>query len=719
MLPNIADVQRPQASGRAASRWPRGVGSCGSHVEASSGMTRTLRDLDELLFAPGDWFALGADNRRVPGVVVPSLEQGLGLVGHGAVASVVGRLRAEVRVVDVDLAGECGYVATKAAIAWCVNEGLWHLVRPSGGPDGRHHVFVACAGRVDDLEAVVEGLRAELGVSPRRLEVRVAVRPLSAPHRTGVVTRPSGSLSAALGGLRGHPWAQDMPQRVVGGSERVGAVIAAVPARHRARRDLPGEWQAYLDTGVAPAVAGEDQSRSTIEAIATGFLLRVGHDADSAWQVITTAHEDAFAKARGSRRRWVAWVWNRAVTDDAAFSPAVEVDGHLQLDVSAAEDRLVDLAWTMRPRARRALLRVGYAVLDRVLRTGNRRVPVPERDLVLDTGLTDRKTVRAALRALNGHIGALDTSTLDNQQKDSSSYEFEISTTDQGGVLQIPPPSLHTPLPPGVWLGLPAAAHQLWRALNRAPGPTPLEEVAVFAQLTEDVTTPPSLSQVRAVRATLTRLAQVGLAQCTEAGEWVARHDIDQAHLERAASARSPVQAQIDAERAAYRAGSSSEWDVQRAAALKANLAREQAWWDGLPRDQRARRREACQGKFASMSVIEQEEWKASQVQRRHRAGVDEATRHQQWADRLPWDDVVTRSTERADAFARLPTPLRQAYAAAWARHRDRHGVPRGTPTWHSRLEHAHALPRPGQDRDEQFWADQLSVTSQEVAVAT
>lgn len=687
-----------------------------ARVQATSGV---LARLDDLLFASTDWFALSADNRRVPGVVVPSLEQGLGLVGHGAVASVVGRLRAEVRVVDVDLAGARGHVATEAVLAWCAGEGLWHLVRPSGGPDGHAHVFVAVEGRLEALQTLVRALRAQLSAARSGIDVRQSVRPLSAPHRTGVVTRPSGSLSAALGGLRGHSWAQNMPQRVVGGSERVGTVIATVRGQRRARRDLPVEWQAYLDTGVAPAVAGEDQSRSTIEAIATGFLLRAGHDADSAWQVITTAHEDAFAKARGSRRRWVAWVWNRAVTDDAAFSPAVEVDGHLQLDVSAAEDDLVDLAWTLRPRPRRSLLRVGYAVLDRVLRTGNRRVPVPERDLVLDTGLTDRKTVRAALRALNGHIGALDTSTFDSQQKDSSSYEFEIPTTHQGGVLQIPPPSIHTPLPPGAWLGLPAAAHQLWRALNRASGPTRLEEVAVSAQLTDDVTTPPSLSQVRAARATLTRLAQIGLAQCTEAGEWVARHDIDQAYLERAASARAPVQAQIDAERAAYRAGSLSEWDVQRAAALKANLAREQAWWDGLPRDQRARRREACQGKFASMSVIEQEEWKTSQVQRRHHAGVDEATRHQEWADRLPWDDVVTRSTERADAFARLPTPLRQAYAAAWARHRDRHGVPRGTPTWHSRLEHAHALPRPGQDRDEQFWADQLSMTSQEVPVAT
>jgi antitoxin YefM len=38
--------------------------------------------------------------------------------------------------------------------------------------------------------------------------------------------------------------------------------------------------------------------------------------------------------------------------------------------------------------------------LDRVARTSSHRVLVPERNLVLDTGITDRKAIRAALRAL-------------------------------------------------------------------------------------------------------------------------------------------------------------------------------------------------------------------------------------------------------------------------------------------------------------------------------
>ena len=242
------------------------------------------------------------------------------------------------------------------------------------------------------------------------------------------------------------------------------------PARRRNRRELPTSWQKYVDTGIPPVVGGGDQSRSTIEAIATGFLLRAGHDSASAWQVITGAHQDAFTKAKGSKRRWVAWVWNRAVDDDLAFSSAVEVSGRLRVDVDAAYARLSDLAWSLPPRPRRSLLRVGYAVLDRVLRTGSRRVPVPERDLMLDTGLADRKVIRAALTALDGSLGALDRTTLSSRSKSTTSYEFEIAT-DLGGVLQIPPPSLHTPLPPGVWSSLPASSAQIWHALNQAELP--------------------------------------------------------------------------------------------------------------------------------------------------------------------------------------------------------------------------------------------------------
>ena len=207
--------------------------------------------------------------------------------------------------------------------------------------------------------------------------------------------------------------------------------------------------------------------------------------------------------------------------------------------------------------------------------------------------------------------------------------------------------------------------------------------------------------QIRAARHVLTQMAQAGLAECTESGEWVARHDIAEAYLGRSAAARQTMQASVEAERAAYRQSGTTQWDVARAAALKANYARERAWWDTLPRREQAERRAFYRAKFDAMSVTQQEHWKGHQVDRRQRGGINETARHAAWADGLRWEDVVARSTQRSEDFARLAGPMRQAKAIAWARHREKFGIPRATPTWQSRIEHADVLPSPGEDRDE------------------
>lgn len=71
-------------------------------------VSKALTTLDAALFEPTGWFAIDSANSRVPGVAVPSPEAGLALVGQGTVASIVGRLRPGVCVVDVDLKGERG-----------------------------------------------------------------------------------------------------------------------------------------------------------------------------------------------------------------------------------------------------------------------------------------------------------------------------------------------------------------------------------------------------------------------------------------------------------------------------------------------------------------------------------------------------------------------------------------------------------------------------------
>lgn len=716
-------------------------------VAGVSAGQRSVASLDALLFREGRWFAIDVGNQRVARVVVPSLETGLGLVGDGPVASIVGRVRDEVVVVDVDVAGAGGDAIVEQLAAWCSRQGLWNLVRPSGGAEGRAHLFVVHEGLEAELRAQVAQARTGWGVSSRAVDVRRDVRPLSAPHRGGGHPRPLGQLVALARQLRARlagPSGRAAAEQPAGGPAAGGgqAVAALVPRPRRACA-LPVEWERFLRTGVAPEIAGEDQSRSAVEAVATGHLLRAGHTASSAWAAIGAAHPQAMSKARASRRRWVAWVWNPAVRADlewasrAAAKPSgrpratgsqredageagVRADG-LALAVGAARVALGELQWAVSPRRRPALLLVGHSVLDRMVRTGSVRVPVPERDLVLDTGIADRKTIRACLRLLAGSgtptgpgsvlgpgLGVLHR-VYDPKRKDASSFEFEIlppGTPSGGEVREIPPPSFHTPTP-GTWSALPPVAHSLWRALTSRDSLS-LEEVATAAGIPETRKGLLTRSQVRTTTVVLRQLAAAGLASCDAQGRWSAAASVSSGHAVRAAAGYAALVEQVAAERAVFRAaGASSGWDAARAAAAKTQRAKEQAWWNGLPRAEQARRRAAYAEEFTRLPVTSQEHAKSGWAGRRLRAGVDEAARHDAWLDQHTMDQVITRSVQRAARFAALPPPLQQAHAAAWRRHREKFGIARGTPPSSSRLEHASALPDTAGARDAAFLAGQ------------
>lgn len=659
--------------------------------------------LDAALFQGDAWFAIDARNVRVAGVAVPSLEAGLALVGEGSVASIVGRLRPEVSVVDVDLEGEQGHAAAEAVAAWAARAGVWSLVRPSGGADGRCHVFVAPEGHTDALTHLVEELRARFRTSARRIDLRRDVRPLSAPHRsTSHTPRPYGPLTQALTELRARPWAARTPTAVPTVGRSWGGEAALAP-RPRRRTSLPPAWADYLRTGVRPPIGGADHSRSTVEAIATGHLLRAGHTADSAWEAITAAHPDAMTKTRAGHRRWTRWVWNRAVEDDNAHCPTPQVDPVVAAAVTAARARLQDLQWRYPARQRPALLLVGHHVLDRMERTSSRRVPVPERNLVLDTGLSDRKTIRTALRALDGALGLLDTDAWDPADRSASSFEFEIPEASADGVRQIPPPSSHTPLPRGTWATLPRTCHSLWRVLQNTVEPQDCAELAQRAGITNSREVEATPSQVRTTCTALTALARAGLAHCRADAQWVARAAPDADHAGRAATAHDATAARITAERADYRAGRANPWIVARAAALKANRAREQGWWHGLERADQASRRATWTARYDAMPVAGQEQLKAQLAARRIAASVDEPARHDHWLDAQSMDAYLERSVHRQAWFEALPPPLQQAHAAAWARHRARFGINRGTVLAQSRREHADLLPSGRAVRDEAF----------------
>lgn len=687
--------------------------------------TASLYDLDELMFSSSGWFVIGTDNQPVKGVRVSSLEAGLSLVGEGAVATVVGRLRPEVRVVDVDLEGERGHVAAAEIAAWCRSRDLWCLLRPSGGADGRAHVFVVPGQADAELAEFVEQLRTRMRTSARAIDLRTSghVRPLSSPHRHGGHTRPHGILRDQLRALLRHGWATAAATSPAGGTPRSqtqrGSTAALTP-RPRRRTDLPAQWVTYLRTGAAPPHGGEDHSRSTDELLATVAMLRAGHTAETAWALITAAHPKAMVRARSSRRRWIAWVWNRAVEDDRAHSPAPKLDPDVAAALSAAQACLTNLMWATPPRQRKALLLVGHHVLDRMARANSRRVPVPERDLVKDTSLTDRKTIRSVLRRLNGPLGVLHTETWDPARKDNSSYEFEIPAPSGEGVRQIPPPSLHTPNglpryapasppPRGTWSQLPGHAHALWRTLLTTDRSLSPGELAALSGITEGPDQAPSPSQVRTTTTALTALAHAGLADCAADGTWIVRHAPSTELVERAATRYREIEEAVEAERAAYRAPGAT-WNLARARALKAQLSKERAWWGSLPSGEQAERRATWRGRFDQLSVLEQERVKATLARRRINAGVDERSRHDAWVDAMPAEEYVARAIERQRKYDALPPPLRQAHVAAWQRHRDKFGITRATMSGATRREHSELLPRGPAERDAAFLDEQLRV---------
>jgi hypothetical protein len=110
------------------------------------------------------------------------------------------------------------------------------------------------------------------------------------------------------------------------------------------------------------------------------------------------------------------------------------------------------------------------------------------------------------------------------------------------------------------------------------------------------------------------------------------------------------------------------------------------------------------------MSVAGQEQLKAALAARRIAAGVDEPARHDHWLDAQSMDDYLERSVHRQAWFDALSPPLQQAHAGAWARHRARFGISRGTVLAQSRREHADLLPSGQVLRDEAFTRAQCAL---------
>lgn len=665
----------------------------------------TWAEVDDLLFT-ADWFALDAENMRVAGVRPSSLAMGLALTGQGRVATIVGRLRPGVVAVDVDLVGERGHAVAEAVAGWCRREGLWHVVRPSGGGDGRTHVLVGVGARREHLEAEVDTLRAGFGVTARMIDVRQAVRPLTAPHRAGGCPRPLGDAREVLRGLRRTLPTLEIASQVSRGggappSPSSTRVEPLEPRRQRRRRDLPPEWATYLRTGERPELreTARDTSGSTYEYLATARMVQAGWTARQAWAAVADAHPDAMARARASWPRWVGR-WNQAVTADDDYRGGADLSPEAATSIADAREALRSLAWSTSTRARPGLLMVGHVVLDRMERTGELRVPVPERDLVLDTGIRDRRVIRQHLGALAGAVGTLHQ-CFDPRRRDASSHEFEIPRV--GVSTETPPPCFHTPLPAELPRRLPRMTWPTLRALP--PEGCSLEELAHTSQLLPSPTGPLTESHRRTLTTILTGLAEAGLAECDEDGRWRrAGSTVSGAVRQEVAASRREVRNAVAAERQLYRAARRTPgWEAARAAAVKAQRAKSAGWWTSLPQEERAQRAEALSRRFAALSAQEQLQQKTLWAQRDVRAGVVPGTRHDAWLAAQSADELAQRAAARQAAYEALPQPARIAAVQAWDAYREAWGVGRGTVTDGGR----HAPPGTPEDtraeRDELF----------------
>jgi len=636
--------------------------------------------IDDLLFDPDGWFAIDSTNRRVPRVVIPTRQAGLALVGRGQVATIVGRLRPEAVAIDIDLDGWRGNRAADEITAWCDQHLLWTLTRPSGAA-GHRHLLIVHGGLLDDLHDFVKSLRGELAASPKQIDLRRTLRPLTAPHRLGGTPPPAFGERPPTDTLRSLtralPASRDPNSRRISYSPTSSDEVLG--ARPRPAKPLPQPWERYMRDGVCPTLGGHDHSRSTYEAIATGALLRAGHTADTAWQQILAAHPDVMTKARSNKRRWLNHVWNRAVLDDHTFAPTVSRDPNIMAATAAARAEL----WRLLPgqRSRTSILRVGLAILDRMERVGCLRVPVPERDLVLDTGITDRKTIRAALRQLHAHsIGTLHTDTLAaGARRARTSFEFSVPpSTDP----EIPPPGSHTPLPPALWHVLPPAAAIFWHYLRTSSLPaSPATLLSGTGQTTPGAVA--SRHQHGYAVDVLRQLGRIGLVKCDEHGAWrsAVPDSADPGYRAAVGEAERVYQVrhgQIEVERAAYRSRIFSEWGRQRAAAIENDRRRHQAWWDALAEPERHRRRSNATKEFVKRSPCDQAQDKHRWAAQRQANGINEASRHAQWVASIPADEYRRRSADRARIFAARPHHEQWTLAAAWDAHRRKFSLARG-----------------------------------------
>ena len=667
----------------------------------------SVGELDAALFTPADWFCLDARNRRVPRVRPGTLTAALALIGQGTITTVVGRVRPQIAAIDIDAGGPIGDAVRAALLTWCAERDVWALSRASGGGPGRWHVLCAPDTHRPDLLIRLDELRTQHQLSGTAVDLRQHLRPLSAPHRTGAVSPLPTGLPAALRAL--HATLQ-LPSSPAAPTAGPGQGRTAAPAGHvplpRRRQPLPEVWQTYLRTGQAPAstTTWHDATSSSVEFVATFFLLINGHTQSDAWQVISDAHPRAFSKTRERGHSW----WRRHLWDRVGVDADTWLSHHPRptsagptrvaqvLAATAAARLALDAEWLTWGRDERHSLRaVLEALLERMERTGSLTVPCPERDLLLDTPVRSRTSIRRSLHRLGG-LGfgqRRDTFTPGSAVAEEKSHTFTLDQrfqrTDRAAVPLVVPPLNYTPPPPplrhpGLWrmLGLPArhiyqAVAQ--RGLNGVPA------IAAAAGLVHGPDREPSLKQRRTTQNHLQTLASIGLLHVDAQGRWLPTTVSMLPPTWQRAIERNQhhLGVTVAAERASFRDWQRplTRWHQQRASTLarmaKNDLARQRAWWDHLPALERTQRRAQRTALFTALPLTEQQGRRAALTLGRASTGVTEESRRLAWIAGQTPQDYAHRVGKRAAAYAALPRSQQLALVASWEHHRQRHGLSR------------------------------------------
>jgi hypothetical protein len=673
-----------------------------------------LAQLDARLFERDRWFVIDRDQHKLQDA--PTLARALQLVTTTRdAAAVVGRLAPGVAVVDVDAGGIEGDAIAENLLGWLVARGRWHLHRPSGGGQGRSHVFCVPGEDEEALAAFVVDLRISYGLPATKIDHRGAggsspwLRPLSSPHRrTGTTPLPTASsheLRVALDDLagllsraarRGAAPARRPSARTRRAEAAAGRQVVPLVPLPRRREVLAPRWSAWLEGNApAPHIGGGDQSRSAIELAATTALLRAGRTVDEAWSLVRTAEGGAFARSRARGRVWwIKYVWNAAVRSDttwretrsaagttdttigaqgrAAERPVPGPSEETAAAVAAARAFLRTFQWRLGARERPRVLLVAHLLLDRMEREDALTVPCPLRDLEVDSGAS-RNTVIAALRALDGRLGRR-LATFDHTRADSSSHVFELDPRFQSPVVWLPEPPGVTPTHrlPGSWSCLPPKSHAVWRQLPAAGEPArSLTDLAQLAGMSHSPTALPTSWQRRTVLDALEELRSAGLAQQDGSGVWRRASHTTPVHQRRAAATHRLILERVTRERDTYRARVWSRWYRERLHVLRATRVRQERWWEGLSDHERHARRRRRAAWFAALPQREQARHKHRIAVARHRAGdISEQARHAAWCRQFDRSAQADRSAQWQAWFAGLAAGERAARVAHLEEHR-------------------------------------------------